>query len=86
MGLEISDAEAVAWFTSNPARALGIGDETGSIEAGMRADIVIWSAHPFSTYAQADNVYIDGALMYDRANGVQPVSDFELGQIGEGDD
>ena len=86
MGLEISDAEAVSWFTSNPARALGIADETGSIEAGKRADIVIWSAHPFSTYAQADHVYIDGALMYDRANDVQPVSDFDLGQIGEGDD
>jgi imidazolonepropionase-like amidohydrolase len=85
MGLEISDAEAVSWFTSNPAQALGIGDETGSIEAGKRADIVIWSAHPFSTYAQADHVYIDGALMYDRANDVQPVSDFDLGQIGEGD-
>jgi imidazolonepropionase-like amidohydrolase len=86
MGLEISDAEAVAWFTSNPARGLGILGETGSIEAGKRADIVIWSAHPFSTYAQADHVYIDGALMYDRASGQQPVSDFELGQIGEGDD
>ena len=85
MGLEISDAEAVAWFTSNPARGLGILDETGSLEDGKRADIVIWSAHPFSTYAQADQVYIDGALLYDRATGQQPVSDFDLGQIGEGD-
>jgi len=86
MGLDISDAEAVSWFTSNPAQALGIADETGSLEVGKRADLVIWSAHPFSTYAQADEVFIDGALMYDRANGVQPVSDFDLGQIGEGDD
>ncbi|WP_421786802.1 amidohydrolase family protein [Hyphobacterium sp.] len=86
MGLEISDADAVAWFTSNPARGLGILDETGSIETGKRADIVIWSAHPLSTYAQADQVYIDGALLFDRATGQQPVSDFDLGQIGEGDD
>jgi imidazolonepropionase-like amidohydrolase len=86
MGLDISDAEAVAWFTSNPAQALGISDETGSLEVGKRADLVIWSAHPFSTYAQADEVFIDGALLYDRANGVQPVSDFDIGQIGEGDD
>jgi imidazolonepropionase-like amidohydrolase len=86
MGLDISDADAVAWFTSNPARALGIADETGSLEAGKRADIVIWSAHPFSTYAQADEVFIDGALMFDRSNGLQPVSDFDVGQIGEGDD
>ncbi|GJL97277.1 MAG: amidohydrolase [Hyphobacterium sp.] len=86
MGLDISDADAVSWFTSNPAHALGIADETGSLEAGKRADIVIWSAHPFSTYAQADHVFIDGALMYDRDNGVQPVSDFDVGHIGEGDD
>jgi imidazolonepropionase-like amidohydrolase len=86
MGLDISDADAVSWFTSNPARALGIADETGSLEAGKRADIVIWSAHPFSTYAQADTVFIDGAVMFDRASGVQPISDFDIGQIGEGDD
>ncbi|WP_421791468.1 amidohydrolase [Hyphobacterium sp.] len=86
MGLEISDGDAVSWFTANPARGLGIFDQTGSLEAGKRADIVIWSAHPFSTYAQADHVYIDGALMFDRANDVQPVSDFDIGQIGEGDD
>ena len=86
MGLEISDAEAVAWFTSNPARALGIFEETGSLEAGKRADLVIWSGHPFSTYTQADQVFIDGAVLYDREEGVMPVSDFDLGQIGEGDD
>jgi len=86
MGLDISDADAVSWFTSNPARALGIADETGSLETGKRADIVIWSAHPFSTYAHADTVFIDGAVMFDRASGVQPISDFDIGQIGEGDD
>ena len=85
MGLDISDAEAVSWFTSAPARGLGIFEETGSIEAGKRADIVIWSAHPFSSYALADHVYIDGALMYDRADPERrTVRDFMLGQPGEG--
>ena len=86
MGLEISDAEAVSWFTSNPARALGIFDETGSIEEGKRADLVLWSGHPFSSYALADNVYLDGALMFDRADPERrTVRDFMLGQPGEGD-
>lgn len=85
MGLDISDAEAVSWFTSAPARGLGIFEETGSIETGKRADIVIWSAHPFSSYALADHVYIDGALMYDRADPERrTVRDFMLGQPGEG--
>ncbi|MBI1264099.1 MAG: amidohydrolase family protein [Alphaproteobacteria bacterium] len=84
MGLDISDAEAVAWFTSAPARGLGIFEETGSIETGKRADIVIWSAHPFSSYSLADHVYIDGALMYDRADPERrTVRDFMLGQPGQ---
>lgn len=85
LGIEVTDGEAVAWFTSNPARGLGIFDETGSIEEGKRADIVLWSAHPFSTYAVADHVYIDGALMFDREDPERrTVRDFTLGQPGEG--
>jgi imidazolonepropionase-like amidohydrolase len=86
MGLEISDGEAVAWMTSRPAQGLGIFEETGSIETGKRADIVIWSGHPFSSYSLADEVFIDGALMYDRADPEQrTIRDFMLGQPGEGD-
>jgi hypothetical protein len=39
----------------------------------------VWSANPLSVYAKADRVYIDGALLYDRANpGLQPRSDFMI--------
>ncbi len=31
-------------------------------------DVVVWNGTPFSVYAQADVVLIDGALAYDRAN------------------
>lgn len=80
-GLDISEAEAWAWVSSNPASALGIGDETGALAVGMRADVVLWSASPFSVYTLADQVYLDGALVYDRADpALQPVSDFMLGQ------
>jgi len=86
MGLDISDADAVTWFTANPARALGIFEETGSIEVGKRADIVVWSGDPLSSYTLADNVFIDGALMFDRADPEQrTIRDFMLGQPGEGD-
>ena len=85
-GLDISEADAWRWVSSNPAQALGIDDQTGSLEAGKRADIVLWSANPFSVYARADRVWIDGALSYDRRDeDIQPVRDFMLGQPGEGD-
>ncbi len=81
-GLDISEAEAWQWLTANPAKALGIEAETGTLEAGKRADLVIWSENPFSSYALADQVYIDGALMFDRHSGLKPKSDFRLGHPG----
>ena len=83
IGMTIPEERAIGWITLNPARSLGIADQTGSLEAGKRADVVIWSANPFSVYARADQVFIDGALTFDRMNpAYQPVSDFELGQPG----
>ncbi len=85
-GIEISDADAWQWLSANPAKSLGIFEETGSLEAGKAADVVLWSGDPFSVYSQAEKVFIDGALMYDRGNpALTPVMDFELGQPGEGD-
>ncbi len=85
-GIEISNADAWAWLSANPAKSLGIFDKTGSLEAGKDGDVVVWSADPFSVYANAEKVYIDGALMFDRNDpALTPVTDFELGQPGEGD-
>ena len=86
VGLDISKAEAWTWLSLNPAKSLGIDDQTGSIAVGKDADIVIWDGDPFSTYTQAEQVFIDGAVMFDRNDpALQPVMDFELGQPGEGD-
>jgi imidazolonepropionase-like amidohydrolase len=84
-GLQITEAEAMAWITANPAKALGILDQTGTLEPGKRADLVIWDRDPFSVYARTEKVFIDGALTWDRRDArYQPRSDFDLGQPGEG--
>lgn len=85
-GIEISNADAWQWLSANPAKSLGVFEHTGSLEAGKDADVVIWSGDPFSVYSQAEQVFIDGAVMYERGNpALTPVMDFELGQPGEGD-
>ncbi|MGB3456091.1 MAG: amidohydrolase, partial [Litorimonas sp.] len=78
-GLDISRDEAWTWLSTNPAKGLGILDQTGTLEEGKRADLIVWSADPFSTYAKPDQVYMDGALMFDRQTGLKPMSDFRLG-------
>ena len=84
-GLNISEAHAIAWMTLNPAKALGIDDKTGSLEAGKMGDVVLWTGNPFSVYSKAEKVFIDGALVYDRDDPKrQPESDFELGKLGQG--
>jgi imidazolonepropionase-like amidohydrolase len=84
-GIDISEADAIAWITRNPAKAMGILDQTGTLEKGKRADVVLWNHDPFSIYARTQKVFIDGALVYDRNDPrFQPKSDFELGQPGQG--
>ena len=79
-GMTISRADAVKWLTINPAKALGIDKVTGSLEPGKNADLVIWSGDPFSVYALAERVFIDGAPVFDRAApAADPRSDFQLG-------
>jgi len=85
MGLDIAPEEAIAWVTANAALALGVFDEVGSLREGKAADVVIWDADPFSVYAKAEKVFIDGALVYDRLDPARsPRTDFEVGQAGAG--
>jgi imidazolonepropionase-like amidohydrolase len=80
-GMDIPPKRAIRWITANAARSLGILEQTGTLEPGKMADVVIWNGNPFSVYAQADQVFIDGARVFDRNDPArQPVSDFELGQ------
>lgn len=80
-GFDISEQHAIKWITSNAAKSLGIDDKTGSLEAGKQGDVVIWNQSPFSVYAKAEQVFVDGAKVYDRNDSAyQAVSDFMLGQ------
>jgi len=86
MGLDIPDADVVGWFTYNAAKAMGIEEMTGSLEPGKMADVVLWNGDPLSVYSRPEKVWVDGALLYDAMDRKRrPVSDFELGQPGEGD-
>jgi imidazolonepropionase-like amidohydrolase len=78
-GVKLAEDDALRWLTANPAWALGIDGQVGTLEAGKRADVVVWSDDPLSTYARAELVYIDGQLVFDRAHVGAPWSDFELG-------
>ena len=81
LGLNGSPENAMRWLSINPAKAMGIENLTGSLEAGKMADVVLWNGSPFSVYAKAEKVYIDGALVFDINNkNMQPTSDFMLGQ------
>ncbi len=78
-GFDISEGRAMTWITKNPAKSLGILDQTGTLEQGKDADLVIWSGNPFSVYTKAEQVYIDGALTFDKATNFMPHTDFDLG-------
>jgi imidazolonepropionase-like amidohydrolase len=71
----LSDDEALALVTINPAKQLRVDDRVGSLEAGKDADVVIWNNHPLSTYAIADRVYIDGQMYYDRQEDARRLTD-----------
>jgi imidazolonepropionase-like amidohydrolase len=84
-GITIERADAIRWLTINPAKALGLEKVIGSLEPGKNADVVIWSGDPFSVYSRAEQVFIDGALVYDRNDrSKQPQRDFTTGILPAG--
>ncbi|MEO8072556.1 MAG: amidohydrolase [Acidobacteriota bacterium] len=63
----VPEQDALQMITLNPAKQLGIDKRTGSIEEKKDADIVIWSAHPFSVYSHPEMTMIEGEVFFDRA-------------------
>lgn len=62
----LTEDEAFALATINPAKQLRLDDRIGSIEVGKDADLVIWTDHPMSTYARVETTMIEGEIYFDR--------------------
>ncbi len=62
----VSEAQALAMITINPARELGLEDRLGSIEVGKDADIALFNAHPFDAFARCELALIDGEVFFQR--------------------
>ncbi|WP_194775656.1 amidohydrolase [Pararhodonellum marinum] len=62
---ELSDEEALALITINPAKQLGIEQFVGSIEVGKQADLVVFDEHPLSVYAVPQMTFVDGVKYFD---------------------
>jgi imidazolonepropionase-like amidohydrolase len=59
-GKGLTKGQALASITANPARVLGLAD-TGTLEVGKRADIVLWDGDPLELMSSPVAVWIDGA-------------------------
>lgn len=82
-GVSVDRGAALSWITSNAAWVLGVEGQTGSLEPGKMADVVVWSGDPLSVYSLVERVYIDGLERYDASGRGRRPSDFELGQGAE---
>lgn len=89
----LSDDEALALVTINPAWQLGIDERVGSIEVGKDADLALFTAHPLSIYAAVVQTVVDGVVRFDRARDgddmrltVDPAADVEEVRLDAGRD
>ncbi len=62
---DLTDDEALALITINPAKQLGIDKRVGSLEVGKDADISIFKGHPLSVYAVPQKTLVDGQVRFD---------------------
>jgi len=65
MMMEASPLRTIQAITQAPAQALGLGQETGAIEVGKRADLLILDADPLAdleNMRQVSSVIVDGHL------------------------
>lgn len=54
--------EAFAAISSVPAEIMGMGAQLGSLKAGRKADVVIWTGDPLELSTQVEKVMIDGVV------------------------
>ena len=79
---DVSEEQAFAMVTINPAKQLKIDNRVGSIEVGKDADLVVWNHHPLSTAAIVERTYVDGIAYYDREKDLQRIADIQKEKSG----
>ena len=62
----VSESQALAMITMNPARELGLDGRLGSIEVGKDADVVLFNGHPFDAFSRCELALIDGEVFFQR--------------------
>lgn len=61
---ELTSAKALDLITADAARFLGVEKKAGRLAAGVPADVVIWSDHPFAPGARVERVFVAGEEVY----------------------
>jgi imidazolonepropionase-like amidohydrolase len=81
----LTENEALAMITLNPAKQLGIDSRVGSIDTGKDADLVLYDKDPLSQFAKVQKVLIDGAIYFDRDKEVsgRPAKETEKNKLIE---
>jgi imidazolonepropionase-like amidohydrolase len=62
----LDETTALRALTIHPARAFGIDDRLGSLEAGKDADLAVFAGNPLDPRSRVELVLIDGEVEYDR--------------------
>lgn len=73
----LSETQALAMVTINPAKQLGIDDKVGSIEVGKSADMVLLDKDPLDNFSKVQKVWIDGHEYFDRDKDLETRPDFQ---------
>jgi imidazolonepropionase-like amidohydrolase len=59
----LSEERAMASITLDAARALGVGDELGSLEVGKRATLIVTTGSPLEVTSDVAMAFIDGRMI-----------------------
>lgn len=73
----MTEEEALKMVTLNPAKLLHLDEQMGSIKVGKDADLVLWTDHPLSIYAQVRFTIIDGIIYFDASKNETLIGEVE---------
>jgi imidazolonepropionase-like amidohydrolase len=62
----LSEKEALAAITINPAIICGIEKYVGTLEPGKHADIAVFNRHPLDPYTRVEMTLVEGKILFDR--------------------